>query len=153
MRWGPSSHSHHIYRCPSASIPFLENNTSVSIIYLFSFDLTNLIYLFCLCFNFFLINSWIIIICSLVVHDLTFKVALEITTYFNELFYPKVNYFITIFLYNTSTWGYYNFIYINDFLTFYCHCACPFCTYISVLYITEHYYYWFLKLIFIYIYQ
>ena len=118
--------------------------------YLFSFDLTNLVYILSVCFNFFWINSWIIIICSL--HS---RVALEITTYFNELFSPKVNYFISVFSYNTSVGGYYNFTYINDFLIFFCHCACPFYIYIYiyVLYITEHYYYWFLMLIFISIYQ
>ena len=124
---------HHIYKCPSASKPFLENNTSVSkFYYLFSFDLTNLIYLLSLCFNFFWINSWIIIICSL--HS---RVALEITTYFNELFSPKVNYFIAILSCNTSVGGYYNFTYINGFLIFFCHCACPFYIYIYMFYILQ----------------
>ena len=97
--------------------------------HLFSFDLTNLIYLLSLCFNFFWINSWITVICSLVLHS---RVALEITTYFNELFSPKVNYFISVFSYNTSAGGCYNFTYISDFLIFYCHCACPLYIYIYI---------------------
>ena len=137
---------HHIYKCPSASKPFLENNTSVSkFYYLFSFDLTNLIYLLSLSFNFFWINSWIIIICSL--HS---RVALEITTYFNELFSPKVNYFISIFSYNTSV-GLHQWLF-NIFLSLCLSILYIYiCIYVS--YITEHYYYWFLMLIFIYIYQ